>query len=289
MLSAGIHSGVSFARYRSGEGLPAPAVSGSDLVHLDSECAAYAFAFWRGNPKREESDDTAATAFGTAAHALILEGFEAFSARYVVKPENLNLSTKAGREWKANIDGHEIISHDAFVRILNMRAGLLAHPDASRILNAGGKPELTMCAQDPVSGLWLLARPDLFVERAGLLVNLKTARNLAPDDFARQVWSLRYYLSDAFVRYVARLCGIDEPKHAFLVVGNEAPHLGYVAALKADAAEWGARQVRILLDQFASCVSSGVWPSYCDGVLELALPAYAATKIATKIQTGEAA
>lgn len=289
MIAPGIHPNISFEQYLSGADLPSPAVSGSDLVNLDSECPAYAHAFWRGNLARDRSEDTDATSFGTAAHAYILEGEEAFFSRYVVKPEGLNLSTKEGRAWKAENEGAEFIGFEAFKRICRMRAGLFKHPDARRILKAGGTPELTMVARDPATGLWLLARPDLFIERAGMLVNLKTARNLAASDFERQVWALRYYLSDAFVRYVAKLCGVAKPSHAFLVVGNEAPHLGYVAALKADAAEWGDRQVRLLLNQFAACVESGVWPSYSDGVLEIGLPAYAAVQVQTKIQTGEAA
>lgn len=289
MIGPGIHRSVSFAQYRSGEGLPPNAVSGSDLVAFDTECPAYAHAFWRGNPHREESEHTPATAFGTAAHAFILEGADAFRSRYAVKPEGLNLSTKEGRAWKEDHADLEIITSDAFARIQRMRDGLMAHADARRVLGAGGVAEATMVAQDPETGLWLLARPDLFIERAGMLVNFKTARSPAPADFERQVWALRYYLSDAFVRHVAKLCGVAKPSHAFLVVGNEAPHLGYVAALKADAAAWGDRQVRLQLRQFAACVESGHWPGYSAGVLEIALPAYAATQVATKIQTGEAA
>lgn len=291
MIAQGIHHGISFAQYLSGEGMPAPAVSGSDLVNFDTECAAYAYAFWRSNPNREQSEDTPATAFGSAAHCLILEGPDAFDARYVVKPEGMNFATKEGKAWRAEAEegGHEIVSHEAWQRMNRMRAGLGAHPDAKRILFAGGKAETTMIARDPDTGLWLLARPDLFIERAGLLVNLKTARALAVDAFERQVWSLRYFLSDAFARHVAKLCGVATPKHAFLVVGNEAPHLGYVAALKADAAAWGDQQVKTLLRQFAACVESGHWPSYSDGVLEIGIPAWGAQQLTQKIQTGEAA
>lgn len=283
-LSEGIHHGVSFSDYLSGANLPSPAVSGSDLANFDSECPAYAHSFWRGNPLRYESGDTAATTFGTATHCLILEGYTQFVSRYAVKPEGLDMRTKDGKAWAADHSGFEIISAADVLRIKQMRINLMAHPDAKRLLTAGGVAETTMIAKDPATGLYLLARPDLFIERAGLLVNLKTARNLAPSDFERQVFSLRYYLSDAFVRYVAKLCGVASPSHAFLVTGNAPPHLGYVAALKQEAAEWGDRQVRGLLDQFAACVESGVWPGYSDGVLEIGLPAWGAKQVQSKIE-----
>jgi len=291
MYGTGIHANFTFHEYLNGISMPAPAVSGSDLVHFDRECPAYAYAFWRGNQNREPSEDTEATAFGTAAHCYILEGEAAFEQRFVVKPEGMNFTTKEGRAWRAEAEesGRDVVTYEAFKRICMMKAGLYEHGDARRLLRAGGRAELTMIAKDPETGLWLLARPDLFIERAGMLVNLKTARNLAPGDFERQVWALRYYLSDAFVRHVAKLAGVAAPSHAFLVVGNEAPHLGYVAALNADAAAWGDRQVRILLRQFADCVAHNHWPSYATGVLEIGLPAYATNQIASKVQTGEAA
>jgi hypothetical protein len=284
MLAEGIHHDIDFATYLSGTGIPAPAVSGSDLVNYETECPAHAYAFWRGNPARIHSEPTPAMALGTAAHCYILEGADAFHDRFAVKPEGMNFATKEGRAWRDSQDGRSIISFDQHMTILAMRDALMAQPDARRLLEAGGKAEATMVARDRETGLTLLCRPDLWIGRAGLAVNLKTTANPAPAAWRKTAANLRYDLSDAMFRLVAGLLGVQRPSHAFMVVGSQAPHLGYVAALSADAASAADQQLRQILRRFAKSVAENDWPGYTVGVLEIGLPQWAANEIAASIQ-----
>jgi len=289
MLGEGIHHDVSFDAYLSGTGIPAPAVSGSDLVNYETECAAHAFAFWRGNPDRLHSEPTPAMAFGSAAHAYILEGADAFHARYVVQPEEIDLRTKVGKAWRDEVGDRNLIRFSDHMRIMDMRDALMAQPDARRLLEAGGRAEVTMIARDPETGLTLLCRPDLWIGKAGLAVNLKTTANPAPSSWRKTAANLRYDLGDAMFRLVAGLLGIQRPGHAFMVVGSQAPHLGYVAALSAEAASAADQQLRQILRRFAKSVADNDWPGYTVGVLEIGLPQWAASEIATSIQRGYAA
>jgi len=284
MLADGIHHDVSFDAYLSGTGIPSPAVSGSDLVAYETECPAHAFAFWRGNPARIHSEPTASMTLGTAAHCYILEGADAFHDRYAIKPEGLNFSTREGRAWRDEQEGRSIISFDAHMQILAMRDSLMAQPDARRLLEAGGRAEVTMIARDPETGLTLLCRPDLYISRAGLAVNLKTTANPAPSAWRKTAANLRYDLGDAMFRLVAGLLGVQRPSHAFMVVGSQAPHLGYVAALSAEAASAADQQLRQILRRFAKSVADNDWPGYTTGVLEIGLPQWAANEIAASIQ-----
>lgn len=277
-LRAGIHEGVHMEDYLSGAGLPSPCVSASDLVNMDTECAAYAHAYWRGNPDRQSHEDTDATALGSAFHTLLLEGLEKYRALYAVKPAGLNLATKEGKAWKAEeANGREVISWDNHEKLLSMAGAVLKGP-ARTVLTARKVAEVTLVAKDPDTGLWLVARPDLIVS-GRLLVNLKSARAPKPEEFERQLFALRYYLGDAFYRHVAKLAGIENPAHAFLVVGKEAPHLSYLATLKPELREYADRCVRTLLDQFASCVENRDWPSYTSHTIEIGLPAWAAKRM----------
>ena len=126
MIAEGIHHDIDFATYLSGTGIPAPAVSGSDLVNYETECPAHAFAFWRGNPARIHNEPTASMTLGTAAHCYILEGAEVFHSRYAIKPEGLNFSTREGRAWRDAQEGRSIISFDAHMQIISMRDALMA-------------------------------------------------------------------------------------------------------------------------------------------------------------------
>jgi len=276
-LRQGIHEGVPMDDYLAGAGFPKPCISASDLVNLDTECAAYARAYWRCNPDRVAHEDTAATALGSAFHTLLLEGSEAFKARYAVKPADLNLATRDGKAWKAENEGREIIGWDAYQQITEMAGAVLKGP-ARNVLTARKVAEATMVAKDPVTGLWLIARPDLLISNR-LVVNLKSARNPRPDEFERQVFTLRYYLGDAFSRLVAQIVGIEDPAHGFLVVGKDAPFLSYLATLKPDVRDYADRVVRALINQWADCVASDEWPSYTDRTIEIGLPAWASRKM----------
>lgn len=288
MLADGIHHDVSFDAYLSGTGIPAPAVSGSDLVNYETECPAYAHAFWRNNPARVHREPTASMALGTAAHAYILEDADVFHERFAVKPEGLNFATREGKAWREAHSDRQIVSFDDHMRIVAMRDGLMQNPDARRLLEAGGRAEVTMVAKDEETGLTLLCRPDLYIARAGLAVNLKTTASPAPNAWRKTAANLRYDLGDAMYRLVASTLGIQRPSHAFMVVGSGEPHLGYVAALSADAASAADQQLRQILRRFAKCVADNAWPGYTDGVVEIGLPVWAANEIATSIQKGYA-
>ena len=289
MIADGLHLDIPFDQYL-GHGTFGPrAVSGSDLVNYETECPAYAHAFWRGNPARIQSDSTPAMAFGTAAHCYILEGADAFHDRYAVKPEGLNFATREGKAWRDAQEGKSIISFEQHMAILSMRDALITQPDARRLLGAGGQAEVTMIARDPETGLTLLCRPDLWIGKAGLAVNFKTTANPAPSAWRRTAASLRYDLGDAMFRLVAGLLGVKNPSHAFMVAGSQAPHLGYVAALSVEAASAADQQLRQILRRFADSVSRDNWPGYSTGILEIGLPAWAANEIATSIQREYAA
>ena len=47
---------------------------------------------------------------GTAAHCLVLDGEKAFDAQYIKKPDNIKLTTKEGKEWKASVGRKKILN-----------------------------------------------------------------------------------------------------------------------------------------------------------------------------------
>lgn len=289
MYDDGIHRDIPFDAYLAPNTFGPRAVSGSDLVAFETECPAHGFAFWRGNPLREQPNATPAMTFGSAAHAYLLEGPAAFNERYIVKPDGLSLATREGKAWRETVGAREIVSHDDCARIFNMKVALMLNPAAAKLLQAGGVAELTMVATDPDTGLRLLTRPDLYIAKLGLSVNLKTTQSPHPEAWRRTCANLRYDLSDALFRRVARLLGIENASHAFLVVGSKPPHLNYVAALSAEAAHAADQQLDQILRRFAACVDTGHWPSYSDGVVEIGLPNWAAAKIQQSIIEGDAA
>ena len=50
---------------------------------------------------------------GTAAHCLVLDGEKAFDAHYIKKPDNIKLTTKEGKEWKAGVGRKKVLGTGA--------------------------------------------------------------------------------------------------------------------------------------------------------------------------------
>lgn len=274
----GIYADIPFRHYLDNP-CDGPAISGSDIVHMEQECAAYAYAKWRCNPSRIPPEDTPSMLFGRAAHAFLLEGADAFRERFAVKPEGMSFATKDGKVWRADAEatGREVISYNDGERLQAMLTSIRKHETPRKLAAMRGLVEATAIAKDPETGLWLMARPDKLV--GSFSCNLKTANAPNPTDFERAVFNYGYHLGDAFTRLVLSLATGEPQTSSFLVIGSDAPHLCYVATLKPEVAEYADKCVRNLIRQWAACVEADHWPSYTDKTIEIGLPAYAARKM----------
>ena len=67
---------------------------------------------------------------GTAAHCLVLDGENAFNGAYVRQPDNIKLTTKEGKEWKASVGRKKVLNYWWQGRPLEQRAGHGRVPEA---------------------------------------------------------------------------------------------------------------------------------------------------------------
>lgn len=282
-LDRGIHADVPMETYLS-DCTPGPGVQATNLRHLFDRCPAYAFARWAGNPARVEEDGTEATAFGTAAHTFIVEGRDAFDARYAVKPAGLRLSTKAGIAWKEDHAGMEHIDTDDLDALERMAAMINAHPVA-RLALRNGIAEQTAVVQDKETGLWLKCRPDYLTPR--LAINLKTTVNNGAEAFALQAWKLRYHVSAAMTLDI--LTALDHPAlYAFLSVEKTPPYVPALRALSDRFLVAGRLIYRRALRRFADCLASNRWPGYSDEVETIGVNAWQDREIDLLIESEDA-
>lgn len=283
-LGAGLHHGVPMAVYH-GDCCPGPSVSASVLVEMrDGEgCPAKALARhylspWLNSGPRQNDDSEAkseAKAFGTAAHAYLIEGPQVFAARYAVKPRDLSLATKDGKAWKAAQGPREIIAFERFETIRNMAVGLGLNA-ATAAAFTGGEPEVTAIVQDRETGLWLKARPDYL--RPGLALNYKTAASAAREPFMRQAWSLGYPIGAALALDV--LAELGERRHAcFIVQEKSAPYLAKAWVLADDYLAGARALYRRALRSFADSLAAGRFEGYGDTVGTLPCPPWAARRL----------
>lgn len=215
---------------------------------------------------------------GTAAHRLILG-----VGRQIVVVDAENWRTKAAQEQQkeAREAGHVPVLTADWERVNAMADALRAHPLASAALDParGGKPEQTLIAQDPDSGVWLRARldwmPDPHSAIRPVIFDYKTTKSAYPASFARSMYDFGYHIQAAFYAdlYLA-LTGVDAP---FLFIGQEKepPYLVSVCQPDAEAMRAGRQKVREAIDIYAACSAVDEWPGYPDAIHTISLPPWA--------------
>lgn len=266
------------------EYLAMQAVSASDLITMDAECPAKAWAHSALNPRRLPRRDTEATILGTAAHMAILEP-EKFDAAYAFRPLGMDGRTKEGRAWKEEQGDRIVMDHDDATAIALMRSAVAGHPLARAALRHG-QAEAVLTWTDAETGLACKARPDY--KRAGMACDLKTAISAQPDVFGRQAANLRYYIRAAWGVRAMRECGEPGARYAFIAVEKEPPCPVIVAAYDEDAMAWADIQIRAALRRFADCLAAGKWPGYSDDrVVTLELPVYTERELQRRHERGD--
>jgi hypothetical protein len=218
---------------------------------------------------------TPAMRMGTLTHRAILEPDRI--PNYTVKPEGHDGRTKDGKAWLTANVGREIISADEMGRAMAMRAAVLAVPELAHALESGGA-EVSIFWRDERTGLPCKARVDWLRPLADgrvIALDLKTCPDSSPAEFGRSVWNYGYHRQAAHYSSGLQACGMNPAAFLFAAVCGDYPHIAVPYLLDDEATRRGADEVRELLDLYAECSRTNVWPAYGDGVQVLSLPAWA--------------
>lgn len=228
------------------------------------------------DPNRPEpGDPTPAMKNGTLVHTALFEP-DQVAARYVVKPEGMNFSTKDGKAWR-DAQTLEIVEDVQMRTALAQAAAVRAVPDLAALL-ADGYGEASAFWIDPETGELCKCRPD-WTSPAGdgvILVDGKTCQDASPEGFGRAIWNMDYHLqaawySDGF----EAATGLRVHGFVFAAVESAWPHVAAPYMLGDDVLEAARRENRRLLNRYAECRRTGVWPGYAPAIQLINLPAWA--------------
>ena len=265
----GVYSGISLADYHSANICDGPCVSSTGLRKLWNGAPSDFWANWESNPNRIAHVETAPQKLGTAAHHLLL-GEDAFSTRYIQRPEELE-DSKTGelKEWNGNrtdckrwlaeqTKANKIVLKQSEIECIRAMAdSIQKHPFAKDLLL--GDVERSMVAKDPETGLWLRARPDV-VPLDGDYADLKTVAEGSQISAIGAITSYSYHQQAALVWEVAELLGRPFESFSFIFVGTATPHNVFRVTLSDEAISIGRRQNRAMLRVIANCIEAESWP-----------------------------
>jgi hypothetical protein len=218
--------------------------------------------------------------FGQLVHKLVLG-----KGAIIAEIDADDYRTKAAQALRdAAYEAGEIpaLTHEV-IKARDMYQAVRKHPLAGRIFLFEGKPEVSLYADDPDTGVRLRGRADWLTNGRMIdigdrlvIVDFKTAMTARPEDFARSVANYSYHLQAAWYIELAKGLKLDtSPVFLFVVVEKQPPHLVSVIELDSEAIAQGRRLRRKAIDTYRDCMASGKWPGYSDEIVPIALPLWA--------------
>lgn len=213
---------------------------------------------------------------GTLAHCAILEPGQ-FDARYAVGPD-VSRATKEWKAWEASETRQAIKPQQSAVARSQARSVRLL-PDVAALLSVG-QPEVSAFWIDEATGEPCRCRPDwvrpVADGRGVILLDVKTCSDADPEEFARQVARKGYHRQAAWYTdgYQAA-SGQPVLGFVFVAVEDAWPFAASAVMLDDEGLQRGREQNRALMESFAECRRTNVWPGYGSAIVPITLPAWA--------------
>jgi hypothetical protein len=226
-------------------------------------------AHYRAAVDGQSDEPTKAMQIGTVAHTAILEPHK-LPEIVAIKPEGMSLVTKEGKAWKAENEGKIILDAEEAADIDGMAHSVRRHPsfEPSHLDN---KIEASVFAEDEETGLPLKARPDLWAEGIGLILDVKTTDDASEEAFLRTIQKFAYHVQAA--HYIEMTGATD---FVFIAVERTAPYAVAAYRLSPEWLELGFETRRRAIRIVHECTALNSWPAYPTGTTTLALPVWVA-------------
>lgn len=124
-------------------------------------------------------------------------------------------------------------------------------------------------------GMHCRARTDMWQPQYNRVCDLKTVQDASPEAFTRAVFNYKWHISAAWYRRGMESCGQTVDEWLWIAVEKTAPYAVQVYRPDPSILDLADAEIDQALRYLAECDSADRWPSYADGVFNLALPAWA--------------
>jgi hypothetical protein len=239
-------------------------------------------------PKPETTD---ALRLGCAFDTMLTEGRQEFARRYVVSPEGMKFSNKAGIEWKERhvTDEDKLIRWPEFVMMEAMERAVQADPLFRTFVHKAMIAQATVRMAISKYGVGVQSKPDWLskvpCEFSGgrpYSINLKTTADWSDwfkdsdpnhPQTGSPVYTYGYHRQAALDQWcLFNVDEIGETAHFLLVIEKQEPfRVGWVQ-LTDEYLESGWREANAGLLRLKHCFATNSWPKTTGGVRALNPP-----------------
>lgn len=292
----GAYPDIDGDRYHAEEICSAPSISSTGLKTIEGKSP---YHFWYGsnlNPKRVPQEQKPHFNIGKGVHdLLLLQGL--FPRNYFILPEGFDARLKKYADVRderdaAMVEGIPVLTFEQYHMVQAM-AAQVEQDELAKALLISGTPEMTVIAKDPVTGVFMRARPDVLPDTMDIVPDIKTTRSAHPSAFQRQATQVGYFQSAAhYIDCIDLVFGEPDKKRRFVLIAVEKdpPHLVQIYQLDDEAIQMGRMLNRRALNIFAEGLRTGFWAGYSTPerpILPLELTGWAFKEINERIERDE--
>ena len=212
---------------------------------------------------------TKAMADGTAVHAFFLER-DKFNSDFVIKPADMRLNTKAGKEWAQEHQSKIIIDSELGNNLYEMEKSFMDSP-ARLIYDKQGQSELSYFWDDLglVKGK---CRPDWISDDGNIVVDIKTTTDASPKGFQKSIANWGYHLQLGWYLRGLQKLGLPAKEFIFIAIEKTPPFSVGVYRANKDMITYANDEINNLVYDIDESLKSDDFPDYTPEIMDLGLP-----------------
>lgn len=242
------------------------AISRSDLDYIQPPYTPAHFRAWKdGLIERKETE---AMTIGSITHRCLLEP-ETVAGAFAVRPEGLDMRTKAGKDWQAEQGEKPVLSSNIASNIKGMVGAIHRHPEAKRLFVTAKTEQSIFIDHD---GLSLKCRVDVLPEHGNIIADVKTCESADPDEFSKSIANYHYYRQAYFYLKLCKIAGMEKTNFVFIAVEKTPPYEVALYVLEEDAMDAGRMTIERDLATVRSCFENNKWPGRPLNIQAIGLP-----------------
>ena len=212
---------------------------------------------------------TKSMADGTAVHAFFLER-DKFDTDFVIKPADMRLNTKLGKEWAQEHQSKIIIDSELGNNFYEMEKSFMDSP-AKLIYDIKGQTELSYFWDDTglVKGK---CRPDWISDDGNIIVDIKTTTDASPKGFQKSISTWGYHLQLAWYMRGLQKLGIPCNEFIFIAIEKTPPFSVGVYSADREMILFGNQEINKLVVDIDKALNDKNFPDYTPEIMSLGLP-----------------
>ena len=218
---------------------------------------------------------TKSMADGTAVHAFFLEK-DKFHKDFAVKPQDIRLNTKAGKEWAQEHKSKIIIDSELANNLYEMEKSFMDSP-AKLIYEIKGKSELSYFWND-IGLVKGKCRPDWISDDGNIIVDIKTTTDASPKGFQKSISTWGYHLQLAWYMRGLQKLGIPCNEFIFIAIEKTPPFSVGVYSADKEMILFGNQEINKLVVDIDKALNEKNFPDYTPEIMSLGLPPWMTEK-----------